>query len=237
MQKKVLSMILWVAVLVSTWLVVGCTALTPMLVATHTPISATPFPTQSSNVYLQARELMAERATSPQFKLPAAPKCGAGSVVEFVDLNTQRKGMHSCPLGMFVTGVHVAENKLLCASGYGSYSEIDEIVDVRTQSLVEYPAVKGFVSSGTLPIPINMHTCPKGRAVTGIHVANNLLACAPFEEACVGFGKYPWIPKLDPEGGRILTEREGMHACPHKRPLLGIHVGSNVLLCIGPDVK
>jgi hypothetical protein len=138
---------------------------------------------------------------------------------------------------MFVTGVHVGENKLLCTSGYGSYSEIDEIVDVRTQSMIEYPGVTWLGYVGSLAVPASMHTCPKGRAVTGIHVANNLLACAPFEKACVDFEKYPWIPRLDPEGNRIRTEREGMHACPHKRPLLGIHVGANVFLCIGPEVK
>jgi hypothetical protein len=132
----------------------------------------------------------------------------SGRAAEILDQGTQRNGMHSCPVGMFVTGVHVERNKLLCADGYGNYSQ--ETIDRNTQSQ-------------------GMHACPRGLAVTGIHAGKNLLACAPFDESRVEFGKAGWAPMVDKT-----TRRQGMHACPHTRPVLGIQVKKNLLLCIGP---
>src|SRR2546425_305089 len=67
-----------------------------------------------------------------------------------VDTNTQRHDMHSCPLGQFVTGVHVDNNLLLCSNSFGSYSLSQEVVDSSTQSY-------------------DMHACPEGMAMTGYH--------------------------------------------------------------------
>jgi len=77
-----------------------------------------------------------------------------------VDRDTQRNGMHSCPPGFFVIGVHVETNLLLCSREFGGYSSWEEIIDRSTQ-----------VQS--------MHACPEGMAMTGLHVGRNLLACAP----------------------------------------------------------
>jgi hypothetical protein len=74
---------------------------------------------------------------------------------EISDKGTQSNGMHSCPLGRFVTGVHVDRNQLLCADGYGNYTAGLEIVDGDD----EPPTRRD-----------NMHSCPDGRAVTSIHV-------------------------------------------------------------------
>ena len=79
---------------------------------------------------------------------------------QVVDQDTQRNGMHSCPLGRFVVGVHVNRNLLLCSDEFGGYSSLVEVIDRSTQ-------VQG------------MHACPEGMAMTGLHVGKNLLACAP----------------------------------------------------------
>src|SRR5262245_26096606 len=62
-----------------------------------------------------------------------------------IDTHTQRHDMHSCPLGQFVTGVHVNNNLLLCSSDFGDYPASEEIVDRNTQEQ-------------------GMHACPEGMA-------------------------------------------------------------------------
>ena len=123
-------------------------------------------------------EQIAQQTRPPQFKVAQANLCGPGAGVEIVDRNTQRHGMHCCPLGMFVTGVHVGENKLLCAGGFGVYSEIDEIVDTSTRQTRRIRTMP-WHSGGELGWRYSdreFHTCPIGWAVTGIHVGRNLLA-------------------------------------------------------------
>lgn len=122
-------------------------------------------------------EQIAQQTRSPQFKVAQANLCGPGFGVEIVDRNTQRHGMHSCPVGMFVTGVHVGENKLLCAGGFGVYSEIDEIVDTSTDQAyrIRTKTDLGLIVWGGEENR-QFHTCPRGWAVTGIHVGRNLLA-------------------------------------------------------------
>ena len=121
-------------------------------------------------------EQIAQQTRSPQFKVAQANLCGAGFGWEIVDRNTQRHGMHCCPLGMFVTGVHVGENELLCEGGFGGYSEIDEIVDTGTQFYEEYPPLyEEYPPKNRTGMRIgrSMHTCPRGWAMTGIHVGKN----------------------------------------------------------------
>lgn len=141
--------------------------------------------------------------------------CNLVQAGEILDRGTVRNGMHSCPWGMFVTGVHIANNELLCADGYGDYSQ--EIVDGDD----ERPTVCN-----------SMHCCPEGMAVTGIHARKNLLSCARFDPNRVGFGKAGWMARVDYD-----TQRQGMHACPERRPVLGIHEGENLLTCIGPGFE
>ncbi len=82
---------------------------------------------------------------------------------EFIDgpkNRTIRQGMHSCPVGTFVTGIHVDGKMLLCSDSIGSYSERDERVNYHN-------------------IRQGMHACPEGSAMTGVHVDRRLLSCAP----------------------------------------------------------
>src|SRR5689334_9525654 len=81
----------------------------------------------------------------------------AAASSEFVDSGTARNGMHSCPVGTWVVGIHVGNNLLLCSSAFGGYPAGSEIID-------QYGYDFG-------------RSCPDGMAMTGFHQANNLLAC------------------------------------------------------------
>jgi ferredoxin len=86
---------------------------------------------------------------------------------EFIDgpkERTIRQGMHSCPVGAFIVGIHVDGKKLLCSNSISSYSEQDERVN--------YDIIRQ-----------GMHACPKGSAMTGVHVDRRLLSCAPVPQA------------------------------------------------------
>jgi hypothetical protein len=72
---------------------------------------------------------------------------------EFVDAATLRQGMHACPIGSFITGVHIDRNLLLCDRFSTGYTEQQEFVDTST-------------------VQFDMHTCPTGYAMTGV--------CVPF---------------------------------------------------------
>ena len=122
-----------------------------------------------------------------------------------IDRGTQRNGMHSCPTGQFVVGVHVDKNWLQCSGEFGSYSPSDEIID-RTTIRRRRNQVQG------------MHTCPVGMAMTGLHVTEERLACAP-------------VSRSFPRFVDIGTQRSGMHICAEGSPVSGIHVNRNLFLC------
>lgn len=132
-----------------------------------------------------------------------------------VDTDTQRNDMHSCPVGSFVTGIHVERNLLLCSSSFGGYQATDEVVDNSTQRTGWHPDGQG-----------SMHGCPGGMAVTGVHASRNLLSCASLD-------RLPTSYFVDKE-----TQIMGMHACPPGTVVAGIHVANNWLLCrtLGEDL-
>jgi hypothetical protein len=123
-----------------------------------------------------------------------------------IDRDTQRNGMHSCPLGKFVVGIRVDKNLLLCSGEFGGYTGSQEIVQSGGVDKVDTQ------SHG-------MHACPEGMAMTGHHVSRNLLACAPVAR--------PPIPRFVDVG----TQRSDMHACREGNPVSGIQVRKNLLLC------
>jgi hypothetical protein len=161
---------------------------------------------------------------------------------EFQDTGTQRNGMHSCPVGAFVVGAHVNQNRFLCSTEFGGYSEGQERVDMgETQ-------VQG------------MHACPEGMAMTGLHASKNWLACAPLEQALprfVDLGTHRAQMHACPPGspmsgihvsknlllcgttggfdrGEFIdagTQRNGMHSCPVGAFVVGVHVNLNYFLC------
>jgi hypothetical protein len=79
---------------------------------------------------------------------------------ESVDRGTARHGMHACPEGMYMTGIHVGSNLLLCAKLGQGYEASEEHPDTTT-------------------VDFSMHACPSGTVMTGIHVDRNILLCAP----------------------------------------------------------
>lgn len=132
------------------------------------------------------------------------PHDGTALGAEGIDYATQRNGMHSCPPGAFVTGIHVGRNLLLCSTGFGGYSPGQEKVDDSSQ-------VSGWHPEGDA----TMHGCPSG-AVTGVH-GGNILACAPLARGSLFVDKE--------------HQRQGMHACPEGTVLVGFHAARNWLLC------
>lgn len=171
--------------------------------------------------------------TVPCLILCFAIACSAQTTI---DTDTQRNGMHSCPVGQFVMGAQIANNVLICAPLAGNFAA--EIVDAHTQDQ-------------------GMHACPPGMAMTGIHAGKNLLACVPLTitqgsrfsdlntqqmgmHACPGASPAAGIQvaknlllcvgdlSLTVDHG---TQRNGMHSCPVGQFVMGVQAAQNLLLC------
>jgi hypothetical protein len=67
---------------------------------------------------------------------------------------------------------------------------------------------------------VQMHCCPNGFVMTGIHVNDNVLRCARLQAGFSG-----------PTALDAGTVRNNMHACPVGQLMVGIHVGRNLLAC------
>src|SRR4051812_18198087 len=65
---------------------------------------------------------------------------------------------------------------------------------------------------------VQMHCCPNGFVMTGIHVNDNVLRCSRLQAGFTG-------PTTLDAG----TVRNSMHACPIGQLMVGIHVGRNLL--------
>lgn len=79
-----------------------------------------------------------------------------------IDTDTLRSGMHACPTGRIMHGIHENKNELLCLRpDKDIYPEL-EFIDYSTKRY-------------------GMHTCPIGSVMTGIHVGNDRLLCTPFD--------------------------------------------------------
>jgi len=163
----------------------------------------------------------------------------------------QRNGMHACPDGKWVTGFHLNRNLLLCSKGMAGIHVTanlsKEIVDGDNES----PTQREYGNENYL------HACPRGYAITGIHVEKNLLSCAPFftsppypnelyevsrtdmatwrcDNVCqVLNARFPWDPCVEQckEIAERATQRQGMHACKIGHVLTGIDAKKNVFLC------
>jgi hypothetical protein len=176
------------------------------------------------------------RVSAEQIQMAAQATSG-----EFVDLGTQRNGMHTCPVDTFMVGNHVGKNLLLCSSAFGGYQGA-EFVDSSTQFQ-------------------GMHACPEGTAMTGIHVDKNRFSCAPIAPPAMlrlvdnstqrdGMHACPaGVPMSGIHVGKNLllcgsvngtpsgqfvdvgTQRNGMHTCPANTFMVGNHGDKNLLLC------
>lgn len=118
-------------------------------------------------------------------------------------LSTTGKKMHVCNTG-YMSGIHVHHNDLLCATD----SPIAGFDDYNTKRA-------------------DMHACPQGSIMIGIHVDDNVLKCSYISPQARTYPEYEII-SLSTSPNII---RFGMHACPVGYVMTGVHVRSNVLLC------
>jgi hypothetical protein len=87
----------------------------------------------------------------------------------FLDTTTVRNGMKACPLGSYMKGYHLSQNKTACCWYDASNKSIDSRVDTGTQSS------RQFIGRGCAMI--TAHICEQDRAMEGIHVGNNWFLC------------------------------------------------------------
>ena len=144
------------------------------------------------------------------------------SATEFIDGDdepvTVINGMHACPPGFLVTGVHVGRNLLLCTGYFGDF------LDFPVQADFGITATNQFPFDGT-----TMHWCEPGGMVAGVHVAANGFNCQTLDRVAVGINGPLGAPTLD--RGNAPTVRAGMHACPIGSVLVGAHFATNTFLC------
>ena len=126
---------------------------------------------------------------------------------ERIDPNggTQCFGMHCCPSGYAMRGVHVDQNRLLCR-------KVNEGAD---DCFLDFPTQRQ-----------GMHACPSGTYMRGIHVGDNVLTCC--------YDRMRGYSELFGEFADTGHQEENMHACPLRADdtyMTGIHVGQNRFLC------
>jgi hypothetical protein len=146
----------------------------------------------------------------------------ASTATEFVDGDNEPvtviNGMHACPPGFLVTGVHVDSNLLLCTGYFGNF--------------LDFPVRADFGISSTNQFPFDgttMHFCESAGIVAGVHVAGNGFNCQTLDSVAVGLNGPLGAPTLD--RGNSPTVRAGMHACPIGSVLVGAHFDTNTFLC------
>ncbi|HEX9943727.1 MAG TPA: hypothetical protein VGG03_17080 [Thermoanaerobaculia bacterium] len=125
-----------------------------------------------------------------------------------LDYGSQCNGMHCCPAGKAMGGVHIGRNDLICRDAVSPANE----------------------SCSTLNTArLGMLACPAGTWARGYHHGNNQLTCCWDRTV----GQVPLTGEtIDPVAGGSVTTAQGMHVCPASRPLItGIHAGNNQLLC------
>jgi hypothetical protein len=177
--------------------------LTPSAVPTTAIPSTMPAPTT-----IVAPTTAIPPTTPPSTIQPPIPR------EEYVDSNTQEQGMHACPKGFAIGGVHVGNNLLLCRR-------------------VMFPGEEMYV--GTIlsnpdnqKVRANMHACPEGMYMRGLHVGNNWLLCS-YD------GRSQPPNEVITEFEDTSSQAHDMHVCfqtPENISFLtGIHVGENRFLC------
>ncbi|WP_431052099.1 hypothetical protein [Roseateles sp. L2-2] len=105
-------------------------------------------------------------------------------------------------IGGYMVGLHVKDNKFLCAKmGSEHYTARDDF-STRRQG---------------------MHACPVGSAMVGINVNHDVLRCAvPVD------GR---ILHPETERAADWGSRSGMHSCPPGWVMTGVHVNNNIHMC------
>ena len=136
-----------------------------------------------------------------------APAAAAGT--EIIDYGTVRNGMRSCPVNMFVTGVDLDGNRLLCDDSFGRYTPAAsfEVVDGSTMAGPQKSCPRHYGVTGVSPVTnrvscahrglmevavhntttrLGMRACPRGSVVVAVGLADNTLRCGIREDFCFG---------------------------------------------------
>lgn len=141
----------------------------------------------------------------------------------------QRSGMHACPSradgAWLVVGVHVGDNKLLCAGPFAPAAS--ETLSDPDRSGRIIGRNQGQFSYGEHVV--QMHICPPGSFVTGVHEGNNQFLCSTLAGGQAVSG-HRFLDPPEPRIGNV-TQRQGMHACPFGSVLVGAHFGLNIFAC------
>lgn len=124
---------------------------------------------EKKNDLLCALEDLAPEVILPDFPSPD-PLPNYNPMMD--DYKTKREGMHACPLGMAMVGIHVKDNVLKCRRPRDDYFGFVGIL-VQQSEFVHLPPTSQFLRFG-------MHACPVGYVMTGVHIKGNLLLCTPF---------------------------------------------------------
>lgn len=156
---------------------------------------------------------------------------GAARAGEIIDGNTPptvRNNMHSCPRGYIATGVHVANNQLLCLGLFSDPAGFLTTAETVVSGILWPPdSVTRAAHAYTGP---SIPWCGPDRYVTGVHVANRQLNCAQFPTA-TNRNYTPRLGHIVVDLGSNPTQRSNMHACPRGFVIAGANFDTNTFLC------
>jgi hypothetical protein len=132
---------------------------------------------------------------------------------EYVDTGTQEQGMHACPVGFAIAGVHLENNLFLCRRvvHYGDENYVMTIFD-----------------AGPGTQRADMHACPDGTYMRGLRADQNNLLCS---YASRRGQPQDWLTEFED----MSSQDYGMHTCPVTSGnisfLTGIRADQNRFLC------
>lgn len=152
---------------------------------------------------------------------------------------TYRLGVRACPVGHAMSGLHAANDELLCLrmqrTGYTLGAPVKDAGMTATNQYPggRYAPMAVQTSGGTLLQQFQgpeFHFCGDRRVMVGIDPGANTFLCSEWtrsgDAGLVG-GGLGTVLDLPPG----VTVRAGMHACPPGSAMMGIHVDGNIFLC------
>jgi hypothetical protein len=130
-------------------------------------------------------------------------------------------GMHACDGPHLMSGVHLANNFLLCSGVTGAVNgDVFRFIDEATESTVD--GVSQVRTCGLIR---------DGRATSAMKgIYDSTLGAGTIAPIMI----CSQVPNLGPVHIDHNTQRHGMHACPLGEIMVGIKIASNMLACALP---
>lgn len=148
-----------------------------------------------------------------------------------IPIPTVRGGLHACPDGFAVSGIHADNDVLLCMRmlrpGYQLSSAAALSVGITSTNQFTRTTRPALGYTGP-----NLHWCGPNRFMVGIDLKNNtntLLCSAWAASPPVAGGAPPLLLVVDQPPSA--TQRNGLHACPQGWAVMGAHIGRNIFVC------